>query len=501
MSIVTTFTSPGLSLESIVQISSDTFRLKFTYDPLLVSAAGANDALNPNNYTLSGPTTANISSVSIVGGDSASVFLITNVPLTTGTWTITAANIQTATASPLVQPKSLSFDVSLVTTNPSPTPGSENDDAESILRKHLNPALVGPGWNALIAGIASGDQHLFDTAKAAFNQMFRSTASGKYLDRRASDYGFRRPKGVGVADDVFRELAIKISAEKLTLNSFLSVLEIYYGADATRASLDSALAQTYKISEGDDLILSIDGQIVTIVFHTVNFDSPSAATATEIASVITNFLELNSLKSYAIPVFDTTIQNYKVRIYSGALGLRGRIQVLGGKAQNILQFPTILTTTQDVGTQWQVDVPATLPTLIADRSRYTWIGGTDPSLQLVRIGDYANIYGDPFSADNRGALSVVGISDTYFEVVNTTAAAQTATQLTVNDILFFRPSAYTINNKSRFSTATEGSLDAVDVTLSATTQAVNRSKGTGAYLNGNTAFKVVPSQSVDAGRS
>lgn len=153
--ISSSFYSNGLSLESLVQLDPSTLKLTYTFDPLEVSPTGIHDALNPSNYTLTGPAIAYVQSCNIVGGDTASVFLITNIPLPTGTWTLTASNVQTAGGAILVAPTFIVFNTILIGNNTSPTPGSENDDAESLLRKFLNPALTGPGWNALIAAIGS----------------------------------------------------------------------------------------------------------------------------------------------------------------------------------------------------------------------------------------------------------------------------------------------------------------------------------------------------------
>lgn len=492
MSQSASFQTSGLSLASIVQLSSNTLKISYTFDPLAVSASNSNDALNPNNYSLSGPIAAYIESVEVVGGDSLSFFLITNTPLAGGNWSITVLNVQTASGSNLVDPKTLDFIAAPLNTLVSANPGAINDDTESIIKKHLNPFLKGPGLDALIAGLANGDSYVLDTAQAAFDQLFLSSASGKYLERISSDYGLDKPDNLGLSDELFRELTIKINAEKLTLNSFLSILETYYGEDALRASVDS-ITEPYSLSEGDNLIVKVDNQLIEIIFNLNDFSLITQATAEEVSSKITRIFELNNINAYAKPVLDVNSQKNFIRIYSGALGIRGVINVSGGKAQNILNFPTKLNTTQDATTQWQVTRSAT------DKTRFTYNGGTNPTLNLVRVNDYVNIFGNTFNINNRGTFTITDVTDTYFEIVNIKGVSQSVTQSSISDILFFRPTIFTINSKQRISIVSSTDYNQVEITLPATTQIVERKEGTGAYLNKNNTLSIVPAITINSG--
>jgi hypothetical protein len=383
--------------------------------------------------------------------------------------------------------------------------GAVSDTPETIIKKHLSTGLTGPGWDALIAAIAAGDNYLSDLAAKAFRQLFKSTAGGKYLDKKVSDDGFVRPPGVGISDDVFRKLAIKIGAEKLTLQSFLQVLETYYGSEAVRASIDTDIIvsgstqNTFALVDGDDLIIEADGKQVTIVFKEEHFTHISQARPEEIASVITRSFQIAKIQAYAIPVLNPSTNQTIIRIYSGALGLRGALRVLGGRAQLALNFPTAISTTQAIGTQWTISTPATISGLISNRARISWIGGTNPSLQLVRIGDYISIYGTPFNSNNRGSYIIVDVTTTYVEIVNSNATGQIGVaQLAANDVKFYRPTRFTINSKPRISLAAQGSTKESDVILAATTQAVGRDINSAAYLHDNTEINLLNKVSVDS---
>lgn len=221
--------------------------------------------------------------------------------------------------------------------------GALNDSEEDVLRKHLNPALTGPGWDALIAALATGDAYVAETAALAFDQLFISTASGIYLDRKVGDYGITRPDSIGLSDDAFRKLAIKTTAAKLTQISILEVLLAYYGPDAVQAHVQSGLYQPFNLTDGNVLSIQIDNStLVNVVFKQGSFDNITAATALEVAGAITLAFRLQGLLAYAIPFTDPSDGNTYVKLYTQTLGLAGVVQVLGGTAQPYLQFPSMI---------------------------------------------------------------------------------------------------------------------------------------------------------------
>lgn len=479
------------SLLTITNTSPTSLLLEYSSPPLAISSLGLNDSLNPNNFTLVGPTQSSVSSITPVAGDSKKYTLALTTPISTsGTYILSVANVQSATNELLTAPTSLSFIASNIDFIPSIASGAENDESsEAILRKNLSPALKGPNFDALIAAIASGDEYLKNLAIKVFKQLFVSTAEGKYLDRKASDNGLTRPSTVGISDSVFRELAIKITANKLTIQSFLEILEAYYGAEATRATIDTTVYEPYALVDGDDLIVETGSRIVTVVFHTNDFTSIGAATAVEVAAVISRSFQLNETKDWGEPVRDNITGTNLVRMFSGALGLRGSFRILGGRAQNILKFPTLLSTTQTVGTQWTISSLAALP----GRARYTFVGGTNPSLQLVNIGDITNVYGTPFNVNNRGSFEIVNvvsdIAQPYFEIMNLDVFGQVGIpQVAANDITFYRPTKFTVNSKDRFALAAQGNTGYTDVILAATTAAIERHPFEAAYLHSNSAI-------------
>jgi hypothetical protein len=483
----------------VTQIALATIRLRFTQDPLAVSSSGANDATNPFNYVLSGPGLNAISSAAPVFSDPQAIDLFLAGPLVAGTWTITVAtNVQMTDATTISNPRSGSFTVTLLSAQEPVAKGAVTDGPAEILRKHLNPALKGDAWDALIAAIATGDQKNLDAAKTAFDQLFKISASGIYLERKAADDGLQKPKNIGMPDELFRQYAIKNTTGKLVEGSLLDILEVFYGADSVRAHVDSGLSEPFFMEEGDDLVVVLDeNKTISTVFMEDDFAIAGIANAAEVAAALTRSFRFNDSRAFAVAVTDPQDGTTKVRIYSGALGLSSSARVSGGKAQNSLQFADLLPT-------W--DGLALLPTwtitknLLTNRIRFAkTVGGVlNPDLNQVRIGDYVNIYGIEFLPANRGSFAIVdvyiaypaGVLTEYFEIENVNGTAQSVTQVEIESMIFFRPTRKTIHTSRERAVVVSSLPDEVDIVLPATSQAVGRSKTKASYgqLNAGSAI-------------
>ncbi len=361
--------------------------------------------------------------------------------------------------------------------------------AQDFLREHLSPALTGDNWDSLIAALSVGDTYNRQNARLAFDQLFRSSASGQYLDRRMNDYGVRRPSSIGMADDLFRDLGINLSNDSLTNLALWKILEVYYGADAVRSNLTTTVAEPYAINDGDTLVLKIDERNTVIVtFAATDFKNNTQALALEVAAVVNRSLQIEGLSAYAVVFLDPNDGKNYVRIYSGALGLIGTVRILGGPAQNALLFPSKLTS-GTATTQWTLTFSPGTNTVHME-----FTAGGDPLLDNVRVGDYVNIYGTPFNAQNRGTFVINAIyldgslspRRTWIEFTNASGKTETITQVATTDVIFFRPLR---------STGTTTSISTADKTqiaiqLPATTQAVNRAVGTGAYLHAQAVLNI-----------
>jgi hypothetical protein len=500
MSHTSEFLGADFRLATVTQIALATVRVRFTYDPLAASESGANDALNVSNYSISGPADNVITWAAIVPDDPQAIDLTLAGPLALGEWTLTASNsIQTAGARVLQAPLSLQFEVSFVTAQEPVSGGAVNDSAESLIRKHLGPALKGPAWNALIAALAVGDRINWENAKLAFNQLFKISAAGKYLDRKAADDGVSRPPNTGIGDDVFRRLAIKLSTGKLTQQSLLEILEVFYGSDSVRAHIDTELAEPFVLADGYDLELFLDGKdSVRVLFDAGEFNQITQARSVEVAAAITRSFRMHGSKGFAVAVTDTVTGLSRVRIYSPSLGLVSSVQVLGGLAQKPLRFETQIQTPAEgsdpASISWAVTVPE--PGL----ARYTISGASDLDMSLLSAGDYVVVTGANFLPENRGSFTiqdvvvkyVAGTLTQYFDVLNDEAEAQaSAVEQNLADVLFFDAVKKTIHvSDGRTVTVAQYGQGELDIAIPATTQAINRTPETAAYLHENESIAV-----------
>lgn len=92
----TMFNGAPFSLESVVQNGLACFRLTYSETPKQFNIEAANDALNPLNYTITGPVPNLVTSVVSVIHDSRSVDVYFSEVVVTGTWIIKVKNVEKA---------------------------------------------------------------------------------------------------------------------------------------------------------------------------------------------------------------------------------------------------------------------------------------------------------------------------------------------------------------------------------------------------------------------
>jgi len=338
--------SPVLSLVNAIPQTNGELRAIFTNPPLASSSIGVHDALNVANYVLTGPSAApQILAATIVDFDLKSIDLALAAPLSLGTWTLTAStNITSPSGNPITAPFSASFVISTIGPTATVNLGSVSDEPEDIIRKHLNPAIKGLATDSLIAALATGDRTNFTNAASIFDQLFISSASGIYLDRKTADFRIQKPVNVGITDDLYRRFAIKTKNKKVVLESLLEILEVFYGPDALRAHVSTEATETFPLSDGDDLQILVDERVpVQVIFRDSDFSQIPFAKANEVAAAITRALRSQGTRAYAISFVDPLLGGgARVKMYSGTLGLGSFLRVTGGRAQDFLLFPTQL---------------------------------------------------------------------------------------------------------------------------------------------------------------
>ena len=359
-----------------------------------------------------------------------------------------------------------------------------NLTTQQTVRRFLNPAIKGRFADALIAAIATGDDSNATLALAVKDQLFIATATGQYLETLFSQYGIVKPPQTGIDDDTFRKLGVAITNNKLVANVFLQILEAFYGQDAVAANVLSTSFAPFALAPGMQLSFLVDNNPIplTVTFISDDFQNIDAATAQEVADSISRQAFDQGYTLTAAPYTDNVSHNTFIQLFSGTLGPKGSVTVVGGQAQNIFLFPTIDPTTQMAGTQFTMSISG-------GNVRFTWTSGTDPGLSAVQLGDYVNIYGAGFSPTNQGTYTIVviqsgTIGNSYFEIQNPNFVPQAPVTIgAVTDIQWFHPTRTTIVDLTRKASVYEVNPYEVIILLPVTTKIVKRSLIGSAHLN------------------
>lgn len=291
-------------------------------------------------------------------------------------------------------------------------------DIQKRLRRLMNPSIKGKFTNAILAALATGDEFNEQNIIAAKQNMFIATATGQFLDRALARLGVNRPPEVGISDDLFRQIGIAQTSNKLVTNIFLEVLEIFYGSDAIRANMISGRPEGYNLTDGMTLIIGVDNNKtpLLVTFRASDFTDIADANAIEVSNVISR-TAFNSGYTLVSSSFlnSADSQNY-VQLMSGTRGPKSSVTVLGGSAQNVLQFAAIKQAAPQVGTQFTTSFDGPYV-------KFTWTGGPSPQLAFVNPGDYVNIFGAGYLQTNQGTFTVQNVQDgpvnfAFFEIIN-----------------------------------------------------------------------------------
>lgn len=297
------------------------------------------------------------------------------------------------------------------------------------LRQFLNPARKGKFTEAMLNALAKGDEFNEFNILAVKEQSMIATASGPFLESLIAAIGINKPSGVGISDDLFREISIKQTSSKLVTNIFLDVLEVFYGEDAIRANVRSGRPQGYLLTNGMTLSIKVDRNPtpLLVTFETSDFTNIANATAVEVANVISRSAFNSGYSLTANAEEEATTGLIYVRLLSGTKGPNSSITVLGGAAQNILRFPAEKQATTKVGTEFTMSFSGPFV-------RFTWTAGASPELAFVNPGDYVNIFGSGFLESNQGTFTIENVQDgpvssAFFEIINPNFISQSPVTL------------------------------------------------------------------------
>lgn len=339
----------------------------------------------------------------------------------------------------------------------------------------------------LLKALAEGDAFISTQVEAVRDNMLVVTASGKHLDRLASNYGVERGRATGIQDDDFRRLIPLLGQSKKQIISTLQeIVDVIYGPYASHANTTCSEPAPYSITNEPFLLVRVDGQDLKIEFHTADAEDPTQATAQEIATAISKRTQGKIIGSVVTNV--RTGEQF-VNIRTSTVGPQGFIQVTGGDAQTTLRFPEVRPTRQDIAT-WNVT-----RYLGSDEMVFTATSGVSPGCKSrgVRRGDFVVIRQDSgFLPENTGSFEVTFVDEDSFRVRNGAGAIESGiVQLHIDDFTFYRANLANILLSSRPATVLSTGEKELTVILPVTSPIVKRNLKGGHHLHGG--FSVINS--------
>lgn len=351
------------------------------------------------------------------------------------------------------------------------------------LRSYLNPYIKGDNVDAVLRALASGPaSYLINNVAAVNDQLYIASASGRYLDERLAQYGISRPPAVGLSDEVFSEIGIQVKNRKQVRDLINHLLNAIFGDEFVRATNSSNMFEPYNLDDGDTLIVNFDDHITaTITFNTADFQNINTAKAQEVADVITKTLRNLGFKGTAIAKDDGN--GPYVQILSDTIGPASSVTILGGSAQNVLQFDTIVPAGGNMSTQW------TLSLQPGGKIRFTWTGGANPQLGKVSVGNYVNVFGGGFaSSTNEGSYTIVNIDsgtvgNAFFEVENPLGTPGIIIQATNDAVLFYNPTRKNLSSRLSYAAVFQTESRLLHIFMPAATKVVRRSRLGSAHLH------------------
>lgn len=291
---------------------------------------------------------------------------------------------------------------------------------------------------ALMSTLGQSDQEVESLFLEVKKQFFIDTATGDFLEKLGQNNGVLRPPSISVQDTDYRQFIKLMSYYPKQIRQIVyRLMELFYGVESTRASVQNLRSGPYNVIDGALLQVRVDARAepVTVQFRREAFVDPDFATAGEIVSVIQD-----QVGEFLLPVLfsDNVTGNQFVQLYSRTPGPAGKISVVGGNANRFLKFPDILDLGQNINTRYRVFKK------FSSMEVY-WAGGPQPNFAgLEAERDVIILSGTGFLSRNRGSFQILNVVNTGVpaELVSTSSAVWSSGNLvdfTVADSTDFKP--------------------------------------------------------------
>jgi hypothetical protein len=338
----------------------------------------------------------------------------------------------------------------------------------------------------LLKALAEGDSFISTEIESVRDNLLVVTASGKNLDRLASNYGVERGRATGVQDDDFKRIIPLLGlTQKQIITTLQKIVDVIYGPYASHANSTCSVPAPFKISNSPFLLVRCDGEDFRIEFRPTDAVNPLQATAQELATVVSERTQGRVVGSVVTNV--RTGEEY-LNIRTATVGPQGFIQVMGGDAQAVLRFPEVRPTRQDFAT-WNVSRYQG-----SDEMIFTATSGVSPGMRTagVKRGDFVAIRQDSgFASENVGSFEVTYVDEDSFRLSNGSGLPEAAiTQSHQDDFVFYKPSMANILLSSRPATVLSTGARELTVLLPVTSPIVKRTLKGGHHFHGGLSVAV-----------
>lgn len=359
-----------------------------------------------------------------------------------------------------------------------------NADVRKYVPSHFLQVL-GKNLPAILDAVNSANENTEALIQACIDQMFISTAQGRYLVQLGEQNGFTLPENSGLDIRAYKVLVpIMVANPKQVRITIDELIQAFYKNERTKAYIISSVAAPYSLVDGDDIAVETDSGRYSFAILSGQVNDLTSVSAGELASIINAAQE---------PVIAETFEDKAtgleyLRIFSKTSGTGSSIRVVGGKLQNVLQFEKLSGVNAVSGTTWNL----TKPFAYSDELKFTWDGiGTNPLIYNSVIGDIVTIRGFvdgllPYSELN-GSFAAVDVGYDYFIIRNDKFdyVSASVTQNSDNNIIFTSTAKISVFDRQEYAVTSETKTNTITITVPAVPPLTRRFLKGAAHLHGS----------------
>jgi hypothetical protein len=344
--------------------------------------------------------------------------------------------------------------------------------------------------NGFAGAIDDTHQKLLNLMEACIDQLFLTTATGKYLVKLGEQEGFVMPANSGLDIRAYRVLVpLIVAAPKQVRGTIEQIIEAFYGVDRMRPVLAATVPSPHSLSSGDNIIIESESGTLNLSILESSVSDIANVEAAELAAIINSV----QTKVYADTVTDRNTLRQYLRLTSTSIGVSAFVRVIGGTLQNILKFPRVIDTDVrgggvGVGTTWTV----TKPQPYNDMVTLKWNGvNFNPKMYLVKAGDILTIRGLAAGPNRQerlnGSYEIVEAGYDYVVVRNELwdKTLESVVCMTADDFVFTSQIKTTIYDSPEYGAASETDFNTATVTVPAIPPLARRSLSGSEHLHGN----------------